>query len=165
MIRPRGTSIDSRGAIRLTSRERRELLRLSNGKCYHCGAALKWGPLARMSANYRKDPQWFTVDHLVPVSRGGKTEPGNIVASCLRCNSEKGKLLVSEWRGPLAGKVKRPKMIVGLSEIHSRRLMELAAWAGLSRAELIRRWIDVRHEAELAVRRVAHELPRGAPDS
>lgn len=162
MIKPRGTSIDPRGAIRLTSRERRELLRLANGECYHCGAALKWGPLARMSTNYRKDPQWFAVDHLIPVSRGGKTEPGNVVASCLRCNSAKGSKLVGEWRGPLASKVKRKAMIVGLSEIHSRRLKELAAWSGLSRAELIRRWIDAEHATELAARRTPHEQPRVA---
>jgi len=56
-------------------------------------------------------------------------------------------------------------LCLSLTEQHAARLTDLAAWFGLSRAELIRRWIDVRHEAELAVHRVDHELPRGAPES
>ena len=38
-----------------------------------------------------------TRDHKHPHSRGGKTEPENIVACCSNCNSEKGALTVEEY--------------------------------------------------------------------
>lgn len=38
-----------------------------------------------------------TRDHIVPSSRGGKTEPDNIVLSCSRCNAEKGALTPEEY--------------------------------------------------------------------
>ncbi|OZD30823.1 hypothetical protein CH252_40640 [Rhodococcus sp. 06-1477-1B] len=31
-----------------------------------------------------------TVDHIIPISEGGASEPYNCVASCLPCNSRKG---------------------------------------------------------------------------
>jgi 5-methylcytosine-specific restriction endonuclease McrA len=36
-------------------------------------------------------------DHVVPVSRGGRTEPGNVVPACLPCNSSKNDGEVFEW--------------------------------------------------------------------
>jgi hypothetical protein len=40
-------------------------------------------------------------DHVIPVSRGGKTKLENLVAACLPCNRSKGSKLLSEWsRGP-----------------------------------------------------------------
>lgn len=38
-----------------------------------------------------------TRDHLVPSSRGGKTEPDNLVLSCSHCNAEKGALTPEEY--------------------------------------------------------------------
>jgi 5-methylcytosine-specific restriction endonuclease McrA len=31
-----------------------------------------------------------TVDHVLPVSRGGTDEPDNLLAACTRCNSSRG---------------------------------------------------------------------------
>ena len=31
----------------------------------------------------------LTMDHIVPLARGGKSTKGNIVAACRRCNAEK----------------------------------------------------------------------------
>jgi 5-methylcytosine-specific restriction endonuclease McrA len=45
------------------------------GICHHCGR--KFPPLE------------LTMDHLVPVSRGGKSTRGNVVPSCKQCNSER----------------------------------------------------------------------------
>lgn len=42
-----------------------------------------------------------TKDHILPRSRGGKTESSNIVLSCPRCNREKGALddkEYAEWK-------------------------------------------------------------------
>ena len=45
------------------------------GICYHCGGKF----LSRE----------LTMDHLVPVSRGGKSTKGNLVPSCKKCNSDR----------------------------------------------------------------------------
>ena len=43
------------------------------GVCHHCGAKFPAGEL--------------TMDHLVPIVRGGKSTKGNLVPSCRNCNS------------------------------------------------------------------------------
>ena len=45
----------------------------ASGACHHCGGKFVPGDL--------------TMDHLVPIIRGGKSTKGNIVASCKACNS------------------------------------------------------------------------------
>jgi 5-methylcytosine-specific restriction endonuclease McrA len=47
----------------------------SSGVCHHCGGKFP--------------PANLTMDHLVPIIRGGKSTKGNVVASCKRCNSER----------------------------------------------------------------------------
>lgn len=42
-------------------------------------------------------PAKLTIDHVVPLCRGGQHTIDNIVPACSRCNSSKGKKLVSEW--------------------------------------------------------------------
>jgi 5-methylcytosine-specific restriction endonuclease McrA len=39
----------------------------------------------------------LTMDHIVPLSRGGKSKKGNIVPACKNCNSKKKSLLPVEW--------------------------------------------------------------------
>ena len=39
----------------------------------------------------------LTMDHVVPLSRGGKSSKGNIVPSCKECNNKKKYLLPIEW--------------------------------------------------------------------
>lgn len=38
-----------------------------------------------------------TFDHIVPVSRGGQTEPRNLVPACVSCNSSKRDRDLDEW--------------------------------------------------------------------
>lgn len=52
--------------------------------CHYCGAALTDATL--------------TVDHVRPRSKGGKTEPGNIVPACDECNQKKGNRKVARER-------------------------------------------------------------------
>ena len=40
----------------------------------------------------------LTMDHIVPVIRGGRSTKGNIVAACKECNSQKKYLLPVEWQ-------------------------------------------------------------------
>jgi 5-methylcytosine-specific restriction endonuclease McrA len=57
--------------------------RLSKGVCHYCGRHVA--------------PRELTMDHIVPVSRGGKTTKGNVVACCRGCNTAKKQLLPMEW--------------------------------------------------------------------
>lgn len=43
-----------------------------------------------------------TIDHIVPLSRGGKHEASNLAPACFSCNSSKCDRLLSEWGGRLA---------------------------------------------------------------
>lgn len=56
---------------------------VSKGECYYCGAKVH--------------PKELTMDHIVPLSRGGKSTKGNIVAACKMCNNKKKYLLPVEW--------------------------------------------------------------------
>jgi len=60
----------------------------SAGRCYYCGGAFP--------------PDELTMDHLIPLSRGGRTERQNIVPACKECNSRKKYLLPAEWDEYLA---------------------------------------------------------------
>jgi 5-methylcytosine-specific restriction endonuclease McrA len=43
-----------------------------------------------------------TIDHVIPVSRGGQHVPDNLVAACKRCNCSKGTKLIGEWTWEMA---------------------------------------------------------------
>ena len=58
------------------------------GVCYYCGKTGK--------------PAELTMDHLVPIVRGGKSTQGNVVPACKDCNSKKKYLLPMEWEEYLA---------------------------------------------------------------
>lgn len=57
--------------------------RLALGVCHYCGGHFP--------------PEELTMDHLVPVSRGGKASRNNVVPACKECNSRKKYLLPIEW--------------------------------------------------------------------
>lgn len=56
---------------------------LAKGICHYCKS-----PTA---------PKELTMDHIVPVSRGGKSTKGNVVPACKECNNNKKQLLPMEW--------------------------------------------------------------------
>jgi 5-methylcytosine-specific restriction endonuclease McrA len=77
--------------IRRERRKARELRatqwwkrRRAAGICYHCGAKFP--------------PKDLTMDHLVPLIRGGKSSKGNLVPSCKQCNNERKHRLPFEER-------------------------------------------------------------------
>ena len=61
--------------------------RLALGYCHHCGASFP--------------PKDLTMDHLVPLSRGGKASRNNVVPACKDCNTRKKYLLPMEWEESL----------------------------------------------------------------
>lgn len=59
----------------------RELRRLQHSACATCGATER-----------------VEVDHVIPVSRGGRNSIGNMQPLCRFCNASKGSKLMAEWR-------------------------------------------------------------------
>ena len=57
--------------------------KLAAGTCYYCSKQFK--------------PNELTMDHVVPLSRGGRSTKDNLVASCKECNTKKKTLLPMEW--------------------------------------------------------------------
>ena len=57
--------------------------RVSAGICHYCGR--------------RVGARALTLDHLVPLIRGGRSVRGNMVPACKDCNSKKQSLLPWEW--------------------------------------------------------------------
>ena len=53
------------------------------GVCHYCGQTVP--------------PDQITMDHVVPVIRGGKSSRGNVVPSCKACNNKKKHMLPIEW--------------------------------------------------------------------
>jgi 5-methylcytosine-specific restriction endonuclease McrA len=67
----------------------------------------------------------LSYDHVIPKSRGGKTEWGNIVTCCFRCNRKKGGRTPKEARMKLIRKPSFPawlpalKITIGFKEVPS----------------------------------------------
>ena len=59
----------------------------ARGICHYCGR--------------RYAPQALTMDHVVPLARGGRSTRGNVVAACKACNTDKKHRLT--WEQELLG--------------------------------------------------------------
>ncbi len=57
--------------------------RVAQGRCHWCGGSFSADEL--------------TMDHVIPLSRGGKASRNNVVPACKQCNSNKKYLLPMEW--------------------------------------------------------------------
>jgi 5-methylcytosine-specific restriction endonuclease McrA len=59
----------------------KELKRLKQQPCFYCGSR-----------------ENITIDHVIPLSRGGYDSIGNILPACLSCNSQKNSRFIMEYR-------------------------------------------------------------------
>ena len=57
---------------------------IARGICHYCGK--------------KYPPQELTMDHIVPLVRGGKSTKGNVVPCCKKCNNEKKYLTPVEMK-------------------------------------------------------------------
>ena len=55
-----------------------------NCRCYYCDQEL----------NFKS----ATMDHIIPISRGGRSTKGNLVPACAECNQKKHSLAPVEWQ-------------------------------------------------------------------
>ena len=61
--------------------------RIADGVCAYC----------RRRVGHRA----LTMDHVVPLGRGGRSTRGNVVPSCKDCNSRKQSMVPIEWQAYL----------------------------------------------------------------
>jgi 5-methylcytosine-specific restriction endonuclease McrA len=61
---------------------KKEVANLVQGCCFYC------------KCNSTK----LTLDHVIPLSRGGTHSIGNLVGACGSCNSSKGNKFITEWK-------------------------------------------------------------------
>ena len=71
-------------ALRQTAWWRR---RVASGLCHYCRRAV--------------GAKHLTLDHVVPLVRGGRSIRANMVAACKDCNNKKQSLLAWEWQAYL----------------------------------------------------------------
>lgn len=57
--------------------------RRASGRCHYCQTIFP--------------PTEMTMDHVVPLSRGGRTVKSNVVPCCKECNNQKKYMLPLEW--------------------------------------------------------------------
>ncbi|NOQ52827.1 MAG: HNH endonuclease [Desulfuromonadaceae bacterium] len=57
--------------------------RIAKGVCHYCEKSFP--------------PKELTLDHIVPLARGGRSTKGNCVPACKECNNRKKDLLPLEW--------------------------------------------------------------------
>jgi len=85
---------------------RRGVLQRDNYTCAYCGIQ-PGGSMQRGQLLTRQD---FTIDHIVPVSRGGKNTWGNTVCACPQCNQRKGSRMPHEAQMTLRWEPKIPRV-------------------------------------------------------
>ncbi len=69
----------------------------AKGTCYYC--------------RRRFPPSELTMDHVIPLVRGGKSVRGNTVPACRECNARKKYLLPVEWDQYLRSALNEPPEI------------------------------------------------------
>jgi 5-methylcytosine-specific restriction protein A len=63
--------------------------------CYYCQIEL--------------DRNSVTMDHIVPISRGGRSTKGNVVPCCKECNNKKRSMTTIEWQEFIDGSLNHTK--------------------------------------------------------
>jgi 5-methylcytosine-specific restriction endonuclease McrA len=85
---------------------RKNIMARDNHQCQYCGATAEPRP-NRGGRKYHLAA--MTIDHVVPRSRGGRTDWDNVVACCGRCNARKGGRLPQEAGMKLKSKPQSPR--------------------------------------------------------
>lgn len=89
---------------------KKEAIFLAHGNnCYYCGCGL--------------DESNFTVDHIIPRSKGGDNGLNNMVPCCRTCNTAKGSKILSQFRLSMA--IKNSKYAGVITDLQAKKLMSL----------------------------------------
>ncbi len=74
--------VSSPDSVGVSKRDWSKLVNRYGGRCAYCGVK----------------PETITVDHVVPVNRGGRHSIGNVLPACGSCNSAKRDVFLAEFR-------------------------------------------------------------------
>lgn len=80
--RRRGWITDHPDSVGVTSRDWIKLVRRYRNRCAYCGG----------------NTGGIHMEHVIPISRGGRHAIGNVLPACRTCNLSKGAKLLTEWR-------------------------------------------------------------------
>lgn len=81
-INRRGRKFNNPGFAEVTDWEWRRMVQRTGYRCTYCG----------------KRPNKLVMDHIIPLSRGGRHAPGNVTPACTGCNGAKAALFIVEWK-------------------------------------------------------------------
>lgn len=73
-----------------------ELCDLQSWHCAYCRQNM------RRAKKGRIELRTATLDHVLPISRGGRNQRSNLVAACSACNSAKGSMTGEEFRAMMS---------------------------------------------------------------
>lgn len=83
---------------------RRNIFLRDRFQCQYCGARPPEGEL--------------TIDHVIPRSRGGRSEWTNVALACVPCNTRKGSRLLQDCGMRLQRPLKKPNWLATLRRVH-----------------------------------------------
>lgn len=78
----RARKVGNPGSVTISARDWTRLCRRYAGACAYCGLT----------------PAKLVMDHVVPLSKGGRHGIGNVLPACATCNGSKAAKLLAEWR-------------------------------------------------------------------
>jgi len=81
---------------------RRNIYRRDTFECQYCGN--------------RPGLKYLSIDHVIPVSKGGKTSWENCVVACVRCNTRKGNRTPEQAEMPLRSNPQKPTWNDGVGQ-------------------------------------------------
>jgi 5-methylcytosine-specific restriction endonuclease McrA len=93
---------------------RNNLFRRDRNSCQYCGSS-----------------KHLTIDHVVPKSKGGKTDWKNLVTACLRCNTQKGDRTLEQVGFRLKQQPFRPSLKLFLAEYAEKNAEEWMPFLGV----------------------------------
>lgn len=81
-VNRRGLKFKNPGFVPVTDWEWNRMVQRNLYRCTYCG----------------ERPDKLVMDHIIPLSKGGRHAPGNVTPACAPCNSEKAAMLLIEWK-------------------------------------------------------------------
>lgn len=112
------------------------ILRKTKGHCYLCGAELMRNKKALHVFR-------FSVEHLVPISKGGRHGRGNVVATCWHCNGLKASMTIEELQQAYNRRKFRERKLETLNRVRIKLMTYDPASADLAKIEAL--WQEWKH--------------------